>query len=184
MLLFRITRGILNKVIHLILKVVLANHGIYLGWSVANFLFFRDRDGLRVYNVLCHWSHLVQDAGRHLTCTKVSTTHEIHCIIILNFPPSTSFLVLSFTFLHLFLCTFSDNFFISVVFAFFPPIVSILTTFLFLCPFFFRFFSPSNANLQLSICLLPYSVSIASPLCFSLPSYQTNVLDLQKSTFP
>lgn len=31
-------------------------------------LCFRDRVGLGVYNVLRHWSHLVQDVGRHLTC--------------------------------------------------------------------------------------------------------------------
>lgn len=31
-----------------------------------------DGGGARVSNVLCHWSHLVQDVGRHLASTKVS----------------------------------------------------------------------------------------------------------------
>lgn len=52
---------------------------------LQNCLCFRDGDGLRVYSVLCHWSHLVQDIGCHLTCTKVSTSYLIFRLIITIF---------------------------------------------------------------------------------------------------
>lgn len=51
--------------------------------QLQHFLCFRDR--FRVYNVLRHRSHLVQDVGCHLTSTKVSTSHKIRWLIIHHF---------------------------------------------------------------------------------------------------
>lgn len=98
---------------------------------------------------------------------------------------SSSLPVLFITFLCLFFNTFFNNFSYPLysLFIFFPRFnshyLSISVPFL-----LFWLFSLSNSNLQFSICLLSYSVCIASLLCLCLPSYQTNASDLQKSTFP
>lgn len=63
-------------------------------------------------------------------------------------------------------------------------LVSIITIFLFPCPFFCSSLPLSNSYFTFSICLLSYNVSIAFLLPLCLLSYQTNVFHLQKCAFP
>ena len=72
------------------------------------FLCFRGRSGVRNTDVLRHRSHPVQDVGRHLTCTKVSTSRVIYCLFhFIFFSSPCPFLYLPAS---LFIDTSSDNF--------------------------------------------------------------------------
>lgn len=82
--------------------------------------------------------------------------------------------------------TTSHLLFLPMFFSFFIFLpLSILSLKVSISPAFYFFFSLllqtlSNSNLQFSICLLSYSVSITPPRSLCLPSYQTNVLDPPK----
>lgn len=138
-------------------------------WSdqLQNCLCCRDGVGLGGHRVLRDRSHLVPDTGRHLTCANVSTPGDIHTPIseVSNYiSPSIPSHVFFFLYLSASFNTFSDKFPSLLHFLFFSLLLQTL----------------SNSNLQFSICLLSYSVSITPPRSLCLPSYQTNVLDPPK----
>ena len=80
------------------------------------FLCFRGRSGVRNTDVLRHRSHPVQDVGRHLTCTKVSTSRVIYCLFHFIFFSSSFSLPSCISFYRYFL----RQLFISLVFIFLP----------------------------------------------------------------
>lgn len=138
-------------------------------WSdqLQNCLCCRDGVGLGGHRVLRDRRHLVPDTGRHLTCANVSTPGDIHTPIsqVSNYiSPSIPSHVFFFLYLSASFNTFSDKFPSLLHFLFFSLLLQTL----------------SNSNLQFSICLLSYSVSITPPRSLCLPSYQTNVLDPPK----
>lgn len=92
----------------------------------------------------------------------------ISTLQLVRFQTTSHLLFLPMLFFFLYLSasfnTFSDKFPSLLHFIFFSLLLQTL----------------SNSNLQFSICLLSYSVSITPPRSLCLPSYQTNVLDPPK----
>lgn len=120
------------------------------------------------------WVHLVISTLQLL---------RFQTIFHLLFLPMSFFFFIFF--LHLSVLSLTSFHFSYIFFYLFASFLW-LTTFLFLCSFFFCSPSLSNSNLQFSICLLSYSVSITTPphtLCVYLVIRQMSWIS-QKSTFP